>query len=59
MFSWHIAIFCLLLVTGTLGYAGIASVAEGLAQFLFIVFLIIFVFAVVFRTEEEVDVLGK
>ncbi len=42
MLQWAIAFFVLALIAGLLGFGGIATASAGIAQILFVVFLVVF-----------------
>lgn len=48
MLNWALAFFILALVAALLGFGGIASMAAGVAQILFYLFLIVFLVTLVF-----------
>src|SRR3990167_8401589 len=46
MLAWILTFFIIALVAGLLGFTGIMSAAAGVAKFLFIIFLVLFVVSI-------------
>jgi len=49
MLGWALTFLVVALLAGVLGFGGIASTSAGIAQILFVVFLVLFVGAMVMR----------
>lgn len=47
MLGWAISFLVLALIAGFLGFGGVASASVGIAQWLFVIFAILFVIAMV------------
>jgi uncharacterized membrane protein YtjA (UPF0391 family) len=47
MLYWALIFFIIAVVTGVLGFGGIASTAAGIAQVLFFIFIVIFAVALI------------
>jgi uncharacterized membrane protein YtjA (UPF0391 family) len=48
MLSWAVTFLIIALIAGVLGFGGIASTSAGIAQILFVVFLVLFLASVLF-----------
>lgn len=48
MLSWALLFFVVAIVAGIFGFGGIAGTAAGIAQFLFVVAVILFVVSLIF-----------
>ena len=55
MLTWAIIFFVLAIAAGILGFGGIAFAAAGIAKFLFVVFVILFVGSLIFRLAKKGD----
>lgn len=49
MLSWALIFFALAIVAGIFGFGGIASASAGIAQILFVIFLVLFIGSLVLR----------
>lgn len=48
MLSWALTFLVIAIIAGVLGFGGIASASVGIAQVLFVVFLVLFLAALIF-----------
>jgi uncharacterized membrane protein YtjA (UPF0391 family) len=55
MLTWSITFFILALIAAVFGFGGIADAAAGIAQFLFVVFVILFVASFFFKGANRAD----
>ena len=49
MLYWALVFFVVALIAGVFGFGGIASASAGVAQLLFVVFIVLFVGALILR----------
>jgi uncharacterized membrane protein YtjA (UPF0391 family) len=49
MLSWALIFFALAIVAGIFGFGGIASASAGIAQILFVIFLVLFIGSLILR----------
>ncbi|WP_170339293.1 DUF1328 domain-containing protein [Ruegeria arenilitoris] len=49
MLSWALIFFALAIVAGIFGFGGIASASAGIAQVLFVIFLVLFIGSLILR----------
>lgn len=49
MLGWALAFLIIALIAGVLGFGGIAGASVGIAKFLFVVFVALFIIAVIAR----------
>ena len=49
MLSWALIFFALAIVGGIFGFGGIASASAGIAQILFVIFLVLFIGSLILR----------
>ncbi|MCA9258316.1 MAG: DUF1328 domain-containing protein [Planctomycetales bacterium] len=47
MLSWALTFLVIALIAGVLGFGGVAGTATGIAQFLFVAFLILFLLSLI------------
>lgn len=48
MISWAVTFLIIAIIAGVLGFGGIASTSAGIAQTLFVIFLVLFLASLVF-----------
>jgi uncharacterized membrane protein YtjA (UPF0391 family) len=48
MLYWAVVFFVIAIVAGLFGFGGIASASVGIAQFLFFIFVVLFVVSLIF-----------
>lgn len=53
MFHWMYIFFMIAILTGVIGFGGLAGPSAGIVQFLFFIFLVLFVFSVVTRAMNR------
>ena len=53
MLAWILTFFIIALVAGLLGFTGIMSAAAGVAKFLFIIFLVLFVVSILIHLFQR------
>ncbi len=53
MLSWALIFFVLAIVAAAFGFGGIASASAGIAQILFVVFIVLFLISLVFRAARR------
>lgn len=49
MLSWALIFFALAIIAGIFGFGGIASASAGIAQILFVIFLVLFIGSLILR----------
>ncbi|WP_170448374.1 DUF1328 domain-containing protein [Ruegeria arenilitoris] len=49
MLSWALIFFALAIVAGIFGFGGVASASAGIAQILFVIFLVLFIGSLILR----------
>ena len=55
MLSWSLAFFVLAVAAAVLGFGGIAVAFTGIAKFLFLLFLLLFIGSFFFKVAEKAD----
>ncbi len=53
MLAWAMTFLAIALIAAALGYGGVAGASAGIAQMLFVVFLALFVLAIILRAVRS------
>ncbi|WP_146585601.1 DUF1328 domain-containing protein [Puniceibacterium confluentis] len=54
MLYWALLFFVVAIIAAVFGFGGIATASAGIAQILFVIFLVLFVVALLFRVLRKV-----
>jgi len=55
MLSWALTFFILAVIAGVLGFTGIATASAGIAQILFVIFIVLFIASFFFKAAKKGD----